>query len=221
MEEFAGMVAQIATETKRQYPMLDRDDISQELWLWMVEHGDKVDEWAGQGKAGEGKLAKALRRRARAYATVEKAAVVGYEVSDLYWYSTGQLRELLPAALDRDTWADPGVPPETGPLARTGKPDEGGNRIAMLCDVRSALEAGSPGDKLLLWTVFGLGMPEDEHAMTLGITVEALRTRTHRAVVRLQKRLGGPRIDGPYHGTRRAISNAQAQAITRNQESEE
>ena len=156
-----------------------------------------------------------------AFALHEKAARTGYDFEDVYFYSTGLLRELIPQALDRTLWVEPGVANETGKLSRTAKPEEGGNRVAMLCDVRSGLESGSEADKELLWTTFGLCMPEDEHAMVLGITVEALRTRIHRAVQRLQRRLGGPKPDGPYVGTRRAISNAQAQAITRNQESEE
>lgn len=221
MEQYAGMIQQIATETKRNFPMVERDDIVQELWLWLASNPEKVEKWGDDGKRGERFLATALRRRGRAYGTVEKAGIVGYELDDLYWYSTGQLRELIPLAFDKGTWAETGMSLEESGGNRQSRPSEGNNRLAMLCDVRSSLEAGSEPDKLLLWTHFGLGMEEDEHAMTLGVTVETLRVRLHRAVVRVQKRLGGPRIDGPYVGTRRAMSNAQAQAITRNQESEE
>ena len=220
MEEYGDVVQQVATETKRQFPIVERDDLVQEGWLWLAEHTEKLDEW-GTGKGAMGRVAKALRRRLRAYALKEKAAKTGYDFEDVYFYSTGLLRELIPQALDRTVWVEPGVAAETGKISRTGDPAEGGNRIAMLCDVRASLEAGSEADKELLWTVFGLCMPEDEYAMHLEITVEALRTRVHRAVQRVQRRLGGPKPDGPYVGTRRSISNAQAQAITRNQESEE
>jgi DNA-directed RNA polymerase specialized sigma24 family protein len=221
MEEYTGLVQQIATEVKRSFPMVERDDIVQELWLWMASNPDKLERWADDGKRGEKFLATALRRRGRAFGVVEKAGIVGYDLDDLYWYSTGQLRELIPLAFDRGMWAESGVAPEEAGGSRQSRPSEGNNKLAILCDVRSSLEAGSEADKLLLWTHFGLGMDEDEHAMTLGITLENLRTRVHRAVVRVQKRLGGPRPEGPYQGTRRAMSNAQAQAITRNQESEE
>lgn len=222
MDEFAGMVQQIATELKRSFPMVERDDLVQELWLWMAAHPEKVEAWSEDGKRGERFMGKALRRAGRAWAIGEKAAITGYDVDDLYFYTTGLLRELIPEALDRELWAEPGVAAsETGKLSPTGRPNEGGNRVAMLCDVRSSLEAGSQADKELLWTHFGLGMDEDEHALVLGVTVEALRTRVHRAVTRLQKRLGGPKPDGPYVGTRRVLSNAQAIARTRNQESEE
>jgi len=221
VKDYSNMVAQIATETRRQFPMVDRDDIVQELWVWALSHKDKIDGWLDDGKRGERSLAKALRRRARAYATVEKAARVGYDATDNYYYSTGLLRELIPQALDRESWVEPGVHTDTGKLSRTTPPSEGGNRVAMLADVRASMETGSSTDKELLWTHFGLSLDEDEHALTLGITVEALRTRLHRAVVRLQRRLGGPKPDGLYVGTRRAISNAQAIAQTRNQEAEE
>jgi DNA-directed RNA polymerase specialized sigma24 family protein len=221
MTEWEGMVQQIATETKRQFPMVEREDIVQELWLWIAGHQEKVEKWAGEGKNGERRLATSLRRRGRSYAVHEKAAITGYDVGDNYWYSTGQLREILPMALDREVWADPGVAPETGKLSRTTAPSEGNNRLAMLCDVRSGLEAGSAVDKELLWTHFGLGLDKDEHALVLGVTVETLEKRLQRAVQRLQKRLGGPKPDGLYVGSRRAISNAQAQALTRSQEAEE
>lgn len=216
-----SIVQQVATETKRQFHMVEREDIVQELWLWVAERPHKIEEWDAQGKNGPRRLAVALRRRARAYATAEKAVITGYDVADLYWYSTAQLREMLPMALDRDTWSEPGVSTETGKLSRTSAPNEGNNRLAMLCDVRAALETRSEADKELLWTHFGLGLDEDEHALSLGITVEALRTRLHRAVVRLQKALGGPKPEGLYVGTRRAVSNAQAVAMTRNQEDPE
>lgn len=215
------MVQQIATELKRSFPMVERDDLVQELWLWLASHPDKVETWAADGKRGERFMAKALRRAGRGWAIGEKAAIVGYEVDDLYFYSTALLRELIPEALDRELWVEPGVVSETGKLSPTGRPNEGGNRVAMLCDVRSSIEAGSTSDKEILWTHFGLGMDEEEHALVLDVTIEALRTRIHRAVVRLQKRLGGPKPDGPYVGTRRVLSNAQAIAQTRNQESEE
>lgn len=215
------MVAQIATETRRQFPMVEREDIVQELYLWALSHEEKVNSWLDDGKRGERLLGKSLRRRARAYALNEKAAKTGYEIDDVYFYSTGLLRELVPEALDRETWSEPGTASETGKLSHTSRPAEGGNRVAMLCDVRASLEAGSEADKLLLWTHFGLRLDEDEHALVLGITVEALRTRLHRAVQRLQRRLGGPKPDGLYTGGRRAISNAQAIAQTRNQEAEE
>jgi len=218
---YDNMIAQIATETKRRFPMLEREDIAQELWLWALEHDEKVQEWLGEGKRGEGRLAKSLRRRARAYAIREKAAVVGYEPEDNYFYSTGLLRELIPQALDRESWAESGTASETGKLSRTTPPSEGGNRIAMLADVRSALEAGTETDKELLWTHFGLQMDEEEHALVLGVTVDTFRKRVNRAVQRVQRRLGGAKPDGLYVGSRRAMSNAQALAMTRNQEAEE
>lgn len=221
MEEFSGMVAQIATEMKRQFPVVDRDDVAQELWLWMYAHPDKVEEWAENGKRGERSLATALRRFGRAWAIAERAHLMGYDVEDNYYYSTAQLRELLPVVMDRELWTEPGHADDTGKLSRTSRPNEGGNRLAMICDVRSGLETGSKSDKDLLWTHFGLALEEDEHALLLGITVETLRVRVTRAVQRLQRRLGGAKPESVVVGARRVLSNAQAQAITRNQESEE
>lgn len=215
------IIQQVATQTRRQFPMVERDDIVQELWLWTLEHQRKTDDWLAGGQDGVRQLAKSLARAGRAYAIKEKAAVVGYDVEDLYFYSTGQLRELLPIVLDRALWTEAGTPSDLGIITGTTDPALGNNRLAMLCDVRASLEAGRPADKELLWTAFGLALPDEEHAEQLGITVEALRTRVMRAVQRLQKALGGPKPDGLYQGTRRAMTNAQSLALTRNQEAEE
>lgn len=220
MIEYQNMVAQVATELKRQYPMVDRDDISQELWVWLASNPEKIEEW-GEGKQAERKVATSLRRAGRGYCIREKSALTGYELEDLYFYSTGQLRELLPVVMDRALWTDasPGV--DAGHITGGGDPAHGNTRLAMLCDVRSSLEAVSEADKELLFTIFGLQVPEEIHALECGVTEETLRKRVQRALQRLQRALGGPKPPPEYLGSRKVLSNAQAQAQTRNQEEPE
>lgn len=219
--DISPLVEQVATEIRRQFFMVERGDILQELWVWVLEHPEKLEEFSAEGKLGERKLHTSLKRAGRAYAVAEKAQTAGYSVDDNYWYSTATLREILPQVLDRDVWTEPGVPQDTGKISRTSPASEGNNRLAMLCDVRDALEGVSQADKLLLWTHYGLQLDLDEHALSLGITTEALRTRVTRAISRLQRRLGGPRPDAQYVGRRKALSNVQAQSITKKEMGEE
>lgn len=214
-EELRVMIEKVASSVKKQFPQVDREDIRQEIWIWALEKDDKVSDYLDGGKAGRRMLWSALRRAGVSYAAVEKARVLGYDPADQFHYSVGQLRELLPLALDRDSWvmASNGSQERT---ALTSDPAHGNNRLAMICDVRSALEACSEEDKHLLWTAFGLSMDDVDHANVEGITTDALRSRVNRALRRLQKHLGGPK-PAPYTG-RRAISNAQAYVITKNQE---
>lgn len=212
------MVERVATQVKRAFPQVDRNDIRQEVWIWALENADKVEAWLEEGgKRAHGSLYTALRRAGTAYATREKAAIVGYDPDDLHYYSLAQLRELLPLCMDREAWYLTGVDDENRTKS-TVDPALGNTRLAMICDVRASLEAGSPGDKHLLWTVFGLAKDEATYAEELGITEDALLHRVTRALQRVQKRLGGPNPLTEYDGNRRAISNAQAQAITHNQE---
>lgn len=206
-------IQRVASSLKKQYQMVEREDIVQELWVKYlstdVTHMNDRMLWSS------------LRRAGAAYCTKEKAQITGYDVEDLFYYSTGQIRELLPIVMDRESWVQTGVVSDLGKITGTGDPALGNNRLAMICDVRSALEAGSESDKSLLWTAFGLSLDEEEHGLSLGISADALRMRVVRALQRLQRRLGGPRpVENPA-GHRRALSNAQAQAITRNQEDPE
>lgn len=213
------MIQQVASSLRKQYPMLEREDIVQELWLWTLEHERTVERYVGDGKPGERMLYSSLRRAGSAICAREKALVIGYDPDDLYYYSTGQLREILPLVMDRTLWVQPGQAQEQR-VTGTSDPAHGNTRLAMICDVRSAVEACSEPIKALLWTAFGLAMDDQEHALSLGITEDALRMRVVRALKSVQRGLGGPKPPSEYEGTRRVLSNAQSQAITRNQEGE-
>jgi DNA-directed RNA polymerase specialized sigma24 family protein len=206
-------IQRVTSSLKKQFHMVEREDIYQELWVKYLStdctHMNHKMLWS------------TLRRAGVAFCTREKAEITGYDVDDLYYYSTGQLRELLPLVMDRESWTQAGVVADMGKITGTSDPAHGNSRLAMICDVRSALEACSDQDKELLWTAFGLAVSEPEHALSMGITEDAVRMRIVRALKRLQQRLGGPRPQMEYHGTRRALSNAQAQAVTRNQEAPE
>lgn len=211
--EIDEMIQRITSSVRKQFPMVDRDDIYQECWVKYLT--------LDTTHMNERMLWSSIRRAAAAWCTKEKAQIVGYDVEDLYYYSTAQIRELLPVVLEREAWVQTGVINDLGKISSGTDPAHGNNRLAMIVDVKASLEAGSETDKVLLWTAFGLRLPDQEHAESLGITEDALRMRVTRALQRLQNRLGGPRPQDPPHGARKALSNAAAQAITRSQEAEE
>lgn len=209
----SDMIERVATSVKKQFHEVDREDLVQELWLkWCSTDTSHMNEkmmWS------------TLRRAGVAWSTKERAHIVGYEPEDLFYYSTGQIQELLPVVMDRESWTTTTVVGERAETKPNSDPAHGNNRLAMICDVRSALEACSEADKRLLWTAFGLGVSNEEHALSFGITEDAMRMRIVRALRRLQKHLGGPDPAPRFQGGRRALSNSQAQAITRNQEDPE
>lgn len=62
---------------------------------------------------------------------------LGYDPNDQFYYSTGLVRELIPLAVAGPELPAPGI---TDRPTTQGDPAEGGNMLAMMLDVRSAIE---------------------------------------------------------------------------------
>lgn len=60
----------IAAQEARRTPGVDRDDLEQELCLWVLEHPQQLARWFGDGRTfqADGRVAVALRNEARDYA---------------------------------------------------------------------------------------------------------------------------------------------------------
>ncbi len=58
--EYNDLVKNVSYSKHKDYPMVPREDIIQELWLWFLEHPNKVDEWS---KMDDQKLATKLVNR--------------------------------------------------------------------------------------------------------------------------------------------------------------
>lgn len=69
----ANMVAGIAAQEARRL-QVDRDDLQQEMTLWVLSHPRKLSQWFGDGLdfQGEGQTAVALRNCARDYANDQR-----------------------------------------------------------------------------------------------------------------------------------------------------
>jgi hypothetical protein len=68
--------------------MIDRQDISQELWLWFATRPNKLRDWYDnfESKDRDKLVAKSLRNAALKFCTKEKAKSAGYEVTDNFYY---------------------------------------------------------------------------------------------------------------------------------------
>lgn len=172
----------------------DADDFRQEMHLYRLTAGKKhIEKWLRDGDYY--RVRKALHGVVKRYGEEQKALASGYSYSDIAWYSPEKLADLVPLALDSQ-WD--GLTGESGDGERRGKTDgrEGGTLLAMIADVRSVL----PPDVL----------PGDYDPLTEA-GLERLRV--------LSERLGGESPSDAAPGyRRRAMSNSQAQARTREQE---
>jgi RNA polymerase sigma factor (sigma-70 family) len=219
-QEWDAAIIGMARQYGRSYPMVDWEDIAQELRLWWLR-SKKAAEYVEEGAEGRRKINTSLAREAMMFCHREKAAIVGYKIEDMFFYSTGQLRDLLPLVFDYDNWFLLGQTDDVGGTKRD--PAEGNDALAQLADVTLGLGGLDKEDQELLVLLYRDGYTEQEMADYYEVPCETLRKRHYRALKRLQKRLGGPRPtdmhEGP--GARKALTNSQAAFLTRLQDGRE
>jgi hypothetical protein len=216
-EELIRPIAYRIGNRYRQY--VEREDVAQELRLWWLTHPKAVERYTDDGKVGEKKLTKSLYRAAEKFAREQKALALGYKPEDEFFYNTELIRMLLPMVWNPELIFQEVQPDDLGGKIRRSKAaNEGNNLPAMVADVAQALHRIDLDDYKLLLLHFALQYEYKELAEELDINVGAAKMRVQRAIERLVETLGGetPWTDGP--GSRRAISNAHAAAITANQE---
>lgn len=189
-ERYDNLVGHIAYEFSRKYSMVEVADIRQQLWLWFMEHPNKVKVWENlDGKQATKLIARSLRNAAKDYCQKEKATIVGYRVEDNYYYDRQILEFLLPAVLRGDSTA-PSMT-ELGFVASKKVLSEGGNWFAMVADIDKALSK-LKGDQLsVIYLRFGDGCDNGTLARELSVSEDAARMRVNRAVNNLLTILGG------------------------------
>ena len=192
VEQYDGIVGSIAYEYSRKYHMCDVQDIRQELWVWFLEHPNKVKVWEElEGKQSIKLIARSLRNAAKDYCQKQKAQAVGYKVEDNYYYDREIVEALLPAVLRKDR-----VAPSMVDLGFTNSKkvaSEGGNWFAMMADIERALARLTHEQLTIVYLRFGDGCDNVTLAKELDITEDASRMRVNRAVNNLLNYLGGQR----------------------------
>jgi RNA polymerase sigma factor (sigma-70 family) len=191
-DKYENMVGTIAYEYSRKFHMCDADDIRQELWIWFLEHPNKVNTWeAIDIKQSTKLIARSLRNTAKDYCQREKARAVGYKVEDNYYYDREVVELLLPSVLRRDLNA-PSMT-ELGFTKAKKVASEGGNWFAMMADIDKALSRLTQEQLTIVYLRFGDGCDNATLATELGISEDASRMRVNRAVNNLLNFLGGSR----------------------------
>jgi len=191
-ETYSNIVSAIGYEYSRKYHMCDADDIRQELWIWFLEHPNKVKVWEQlEGKQSIKLIARSLRNAAKDYCQREKARSAGYKVEDNYYYDREIVEALLPAVLRGDR-----VAPAMNDLGFTNSKkvaSEGGNWFAMMADIERALARLTHEQLTIIYLRFGDGCDNVTLAKELSISEDAARMRVNRAVNNLLNYLGGQR----------------------------
>jgi RNA polymerase sigma factor (sigma-70 family) len=192
IENYENLVAHVAYEFSRKFQMCDTQDIRQELWVWFLEHPNKIKTWEElDGKQSTKLIARSLRNAAKDYCQREKARSVGYKVEDNYYYDREIVELLLPAVLRRDLNAP--AMTDLGFTKAKKVASEGGNWFAMMADIDKALIRLTREQLTIVYLRFGDGCDNVTLAKELDISEDAARMRVNRAVNNLLNFLGGSR----------------------------
>lgn len=170
------------------------EDFTNVIYTWLYDHRTKVRGWLSASPQRTTRIFRSFLDEALRYGEIEKATQVGYDVEDVAWYSPSLVEGLLPLALDDDWYPEAVQDGEQNSKTTSRKPpNEGGDLLAMVLDIRRALK----GTKLKSWF---LEHEPDAGDIWIG------------HIGHLVDYLGG---DRPYVGRRKVLSNSEAQAITR------
>jgi RNA polymerase sigma factor (sigma-70 family) len=190
--DIAANAAHIANYLRRSYPMVEREDILQEIWLWVYSKPEKVEEYQDGTEHGRNKLLKAMRNAGIRFCQVEKARILGYRPEDNYYYELGLIRDVLTLIWDEEAWVSPpSVIEQTKVKHRSVS--EGNNYVTTLADVSSAVKTLTLDEQRLLREHYYEGLTTAEMAENRGLSVSAIDSKLGRVVRKVQRRLGGER----------------------------
>lgn len=192
--EYSGMVKQVVGEYHRKYPMVEKDDLEQEIWLWFITHPKKMDSWTGEldQKDSDKLIARSIRNAAYDFCIKEKARVEGYSSEDIFYYKKEFIKMMIPAVLTGD-WQK--IESTMSNMGRTTKaPSESGDFMAYAADIRSAFDTLEEKEQNLVFLFYG----EDVDSKTLHErvnddrpTARATAMAANRALNKMVRKLGG------------------------------
>lgn len=195
-EEYESIVSAIASEYHKKYAMVERDDISQVLWMWFVTHPQKYKEWSALEQKDKDKLiAKSLRHAAIKHCEREKARTVGYELLDLYYYDASVIEAFLPSIIE-ESYEIPSKIKDLNFKFAKGESTDTNNWLVLRSDIATAYYRLSEAKQKILKVRFTTENSEwSVIAKELDTTPDGARMKVQRAISSLIKHLGGWR---PY-----------------------
>lgn len=168
-------------------------DCKQEAWLWVYENIDTVRRWAETDKRHD-KLRTACYHAGLAYVRAQMRSATGATRQDFVIYSTAYVQDLLPVLFTGSSFQT-GDEVNTEVKTRTA-PNEGGNGLVSLVDVKRGFEKLAPEQKRLLFLLYHRGDTSyDEVAKELDVSSMTVRRREQRALEAIVDNLGGPRVE--------------------------
>ena len=187
---------------------VDREDLTQEGYMYLLEHPELLDE---DSKHGRGYVNRSVFYAMDKYGMRQRMLKDGTHRDDYFRYTAAMVEELIAEALE----GQPAVrsASDVDDMPSNSKPaSESGDRLAMIADIRQAFtRIGDKDRELLAEKFFGGDVSDEVLGITHGVSADAIRKRTDRALMRLAKTLNG---DYAPKEKRRVVSNSTAQVWT-------
>jgi hypothetical protein len=195
--EYKEMMLRIASEYKKKYPMVEIDDLQQEMYLWFVTHPKKFKEWSTLEEKDKDKLiAKSLRNQCLKYSEKEKAKVLGYDMTDLYYYDVSVIEAFLPSIIV-ESYEMPSKIKDLNLKFSNGEISDGMNWLALRSDIAKGYYKLSEAKQNILRLRFMNEQAEwSDVAEEMGTTADGARMKVQRALASIVQNLGGWRA---YH----------------------
>jgi hypothetical protein len=195
--EYKEMMLRIASEYKKKYPMVEVDDLQQEMYLWFVTHPKKFKEWSTLEEKDKDKLiAKSLRNQCLKYSEKEKAKVLGYDMTDLYYYDVSVIEAFLPSIII-ESYEMPAKIKDLNLKFSNGEISDGMNWLALRSDIAKGYYKLSEAKQNILRLRFMNEQAEwSDVAEEMGTTADGARMKVQRALASIVQNLGGWRA---YH----------------------
>lgn len=197
LTEYDVLVASLANEYHRKYPMVEPQDIQQILWVWFVTHTAKYSEWSALDSKDRDKLiAKSLRNAAVKFCEKEKAKTVGYELLDLYYYDASVVEAFLPSIISESYEIPVKIKDLNHKFNKSEAASDGNNWLVLRSDIANAFFKLTEAKQNVLRIRFSTENNEwNLIAKDLSTTVDGARMKVQRAINSLIRNLGGWR---PY-----------------------
>jgi len=223
VEEYSEMVSKLAQEYKRRYYVLEINDIKQEMFMWFVSHPRKFKEWQSYPEKEREKLiAKSLRNAALKYCEREKAKIIKYDLSDLYYYDTSVVEAFLPSIIQESYEMPAKIQDLNSKFGGGGEVSDGMNWLVLRADIAKAFYALSEAKQNILRLAFG-----KEHgdwkalSETLATTPDGARMKVQRSLASLVQHLGGWKPYDDQDNQEQVGDEASGSAEPRQAEAEE
>lgn len=202
-DQIMPIVKSVATQVSSKFPSyVQYDDTQGALLLFIYQKRASIERAVEDGPGWEARISSTLRKVAYDHCEKEKAAAEGYDPSDVYRYSIPKIKSLIADAMDYENWQSFSSFGDGQPRAAA---QTYGERVTELIDIKTALSALNDETYNFLVYQYKYSYTLEEVAEAVGITLEAAKKRSQRAMKGLQKQLGRKEPVTPYRGDRRAV----------------